>query len=169
MTSFARKSIAIALVAATVTAGAFAPALAGNAVFSGRVLDSDGITPRSGVVVTLLENENPDRVYRSAPTGDEGSFRIDSAPAGSYALIADTEQGAFLADGALRLQEGANNPLALTLNADARPNFQTGASGSGGGGLAAWAKWTIAGVIGVAAILLVIEATDDNEPNASDF
>lgn len=169
MTSFVRKPVAFAMIACTVCFAAFSPALAANAVFTGRVLDSDGVTPRPGVVVTLV-GDTPEHVYRSAPTRDEGAFRIETAPAGSYALIADTSQGAFLADGSLRLREGANNPLALTLNGSAKPNYQGGPGGSpGAGGLPTWAKWTIAGVIGVAAVLLVIEATDDNETMASDF
>jgi len=169
MSSFLRKSVALIVIAGMAGFAALSPALAANAVFTGRVLDSDGVTPRAGVVVTLV-GDTPDRVYRSEPTRNEGAFRIESAPAGAYALIADTPAGAFLADGSLRLREGTNNPLALTLNAGAQPNYQSDPTGAAGtNGLPAWARWTIAGAIGVAAVLLVINATEDNETRASDF
>jgi hypothetical protein len=84
------------------------------ATFRGRVLDADGVTPRTGVVVALYDPRT-EGVVRSTPTDARGSFRIEGAAAGSYALLAETPQGAFLAAGEVRLSPGENRPLSLAL------------------------------------------------------
>jgi hypothetical protein len=84
------------------------------ATFRGRVLDADGVTPRTGVVVALYDART-EVVVRSTPTDARGSFRIEGAAAGSYALLAETPQGAFLAAGEVRLSPGENRPLSLAL------------------------------------------------------
>jgi hypothetical protein len=128
-------------------------------------LESDRITPRTGVVVTLYDAES-DAAYRSQPTTDEGVFRIESAPAGSYALLTETPDGVYLAAEHLELAAGRNRPLALTLSETA-PNLAP-AQASSSGGLPTWAKGLIAGVIVFAGVLLIVAATED-EDSASDF
>ena len=142
----------------------------GNAVFSGKVLESDPPAPKAGVVITLVEPSS-EKTFSSEPTDSDGLFRVDSAPAGSYRVVAETPQGAYLAAEALELTAGDNRPVSLTLNGTA-PNYQatSGAGGqqSQGGGLPTWAKWVIVGgivVIGVAAVASV--TSDDDEPPAS--
>ena len=96
---------------------------------------------------------------------------MDSAPAGSYRVVAETPQGAYLASDAVDLSAGDNRPVSLSLNG-AAPNYQS-TSGAGGqqtkgGSLPTWAKWVIVGgivVIGAAAVASV--TSDDDETPAS--
>ena len=141
-----------------------------NAIFSGKVLESDPPAPKAGVVITLVESSS-EKTYSSAATDADGLFRVDSAPAGSYRVVAETPQGAYLAADAVQLAAGDNRPVSLTLNG-AAPNYQStsGAGGqqSQGGGLPTWAKWVIVGgivVIGAAAVASV--TSDDDEQPAS--
>jgi hypothetical protein len=138
------------------------PALAGsNAVFRGRVLDADGVSPRSGVVVTLVD-ESARKTFDSAPADARGYFRIDSAPAGTYAVVARASEGAFLAADAVTLNAGANKPLALALKA--------GAATEGGGTppqnekMASWLKWVIVGGIAIGGLIVADAITNEETP-----
>src|SRR5262247_3022779 len=73
---------------------------------SGRVV-TDGADPRAGVVVTLVEPAS-EKMYRSAPTDSRGAFTIDAAPAGSYALVVEAPEGAFLASNNVQIAPGVN-------------------------------------------------------------
>jgi hypothetical protein len=86
----------------------------GSSVFGGRVLAADGSTARSGVTIALL-HESDGRVFRSAPSDGRGVFRVDSASPGTYRIVAETAEGAFLAPGRVHLAEGRNPPVALSL------------------------------------------------------
>jgi len=125
---------------------------ADDAQFGGRVFESDGITPYEGVVIALYDAGN-EQVYWSDSTGTEGTFLIDEAPAGTYAVVAETGEGAFLTAETLEIQAGDNRPLSLTLKV-APGQSQSGSQ------LEPWKKWTIAGGIGVAALVLVLDVTD---------
>jgi hypothetical protein len=144
-------TIAVFLMPAAAWSGA-------DAQFGGRVFQQDGSTPRPGVVVTLHESAT-DRTFSSLPTDQLGFFNIDQAEPGSYALLAETAEGAYLAGEALDLQSGANKPLALTL-ATASPKTAP-ASATPGSGMATWAKWTIAGSISAVALFLALDISDD--------
>jgi len=162
--SFFRRCVAGALVLTMALLVANLPALAGsNAVFRGRVLEADGVNPRPGVVVTLVD-ESAQKTYDSAPADARGYVRIDTAPAGTYAVVAGASEGAFLAADALTLNSGANKPLALALKANAQT--RAGTQGSGGNKMAAWLKWTIVGGIVVGA-LIVADAMTKDETSAS--
>lgn len=139
-----------------------------NAVFTGKVLESDPPTPMAGVVITLVDPSS-EETFSSDETDDDGLFRVDNAPAGSYRVVAETPQGAYLASDAVNLSAGDNRPVSLSLNG-AAPNYQSGAGGqqTQGGGLPTWAKWVIVGgivVIGAAAVASV--TSDDDETPAS--
>jgi len=138
---------------------------AADAQFGGRVFQQDGSTPRPGVVVTLYESAT-ERTFSSNPTDELGFFNIAKAEPGSYALLAETSEGAYLSGDAVDLQPGPNKPLALTLSSTA-PKTAPGATNPGGG-MATWAKWTIAGVIIVGALLVINEINSDEDP-ASGF
>lgn len=139
----------------------------GSASFSGRVLQGDGISPRAGVVVALFD-AGRDHTYRSGPTNDEGAFRIENAPPGSYSLLVELEQGAFLSPQPLSLQAGSNAPLALTLLAS--PNYQTETGLGKSSNLSPVVKWVIVGVIAAAAVFVISEVSkDENETSASAF
>jgi hypothetical protein len=161
MSSRYRRALAATVALTTALFVMPAPLMAGtDAQLAGRVFDSDGITPRPGVVVTLVE-EQSQVTFSSQPTDDKGIFRIDDAAAGGYRLLAETPEGAFLAADHLELQQGANKPLSLTL-APARTT-----PGGAQQGMEPWLKWTIAGGIIVTGLLLILEVTDDKEEGAS--
>jgi len=141
-----------------------------NAVFTGKVLESDPPAPKAGVVITLVDPSS-EKTFSSEQTGSDGLFRVDNAPAGSYRVVAEAPEGAYLAADAVDLSSGENRPVSLTLNG-AAPNYQSTAGAGGqqsqGGGLPTWAKWVIVGgivVIGVAAVASVTD--DDDETPAS--
>jgi hypothetical protein len=164
-----RRALALTLTLSTLWLLAAVPALPDDgARFSGRVFRSDGATPRPGVVVALVEPDSH-RIYRSGPTNDEGAFAIDSAPAGTYTLLAEVEEGAYLAANSLELRDGDNRPLALALQEQpANANLAPGQS-TAGGGFPTWAKWLIAGGIVVLGAVLISDATDEPETEVSPF
>jgi hypothetical protein len=135
-----------------------------NAQFGGRVFLQDGSTPRTGVVVTLYDSAT-DRTFSSPPTDERGFFNISDAEPGSYALLAETPEGAYLAAEALDIKAGPNKALALTLSSTA-PKTAPGAT-TQGSGMATWAKWTIAGAIGAAALFLANDIGDDVKEDVS--
>jgi hypothetical protein len=79
-------------------------------------------------------------------------------------VLAETDAGAFLAAMNLDLQAGENKPMALTLYTRDETAAGVGAQGQG---LPGWAKWLIVGAVGLAALYVVDELTDDEEPCAS--
>jgi len=151
----------------TVVLVAFAgnfPLLAGeNAVLLGRVTVADGSQPRPGIVVTLVD-EQRETTYSSAPTNDRGAFRVDSAPAGTYRVIAEGAEGAYLAAAALDLTPGENRPIALALQANAEePPEAIPGSPPKPPGPPTWAKWVIVGAIVVGGVAVVSAVTDEDE------
>lgn len=135
-------------------------------VFGGKVYGADGTSPRDGVVVRLV-GVSPESSYGAAPTGADGSFRLEGAPPGSYRVLAEAEEGAYLAADGFELAPGANRPVALTLGA-ASPNDQTTATtASPQKGLPAWAKWTIVGGISLVALWAIDSVTEDEEELAA--
>ena len=165
--SFSRRFVAGALVVTMALLVANLPALAGsNAVFRGRVLEADGVNPRPGVVVALVD-DNGGKTFESAPADDRGYFRIDSAPAGTYAVVARASEGAFLAADAMTLNPGANKPVALSLKANAAAG-STGTANPQQEKIAPWLKWVIVGGIAVGAIIVADNITKEETP-ASGF
>jgi len=158
----------IAVMVVLVLAGStFAPAIQAGAIasLSGKVFDPDGRTPRTGVVVSLVNDEGT-REVRSMPTTEEGSFVIDDATAGEYHLVVETPEGAFVTGASVELTPGANRPVALTLRTN--DDFEQPQFAASDGGLPTWAKWVIAGGIIVGALLVINEINSDEAP-ASGF
>jgi len=162
-----RNQIAVVL-AFILALSAFGPAVQAGAVasLSGKVFLADGRTPRSGVVVSLVDDDGQ-RELRSTPTTEEGSFVIDEAEAGEFHLVVETEVGAFVTGELVTLEPGPNRPVSLTLRTD-DDYRQPQVAQSGGGGLPTWAKWVIAGGIIVGALLVINEINSDEDP-ASGF
>ncbi len=163
-----RRLLAFHLAVTTFVFVSFVPVVhAERALLSGRVMETDGFTPRSGVVVALVDHENR-RVYRSEPTNEDGAFRIDSAPAGGYKLLAETDEGAFLASDDFQLAGGENKPVSLKLIPAAQTSNATIAPGQANddddGG---WWQWLIAGGIVVAGLLVVDDASSTNQIQGS--
>jgi hypothetical protein len=170
-----RRTLAMIVVAALLGVVLPQPALAApSALLEGRVLGSDGSTPLRGVVVNLLDAKS--RVtFPSVPTNDRGVFHA-AAPAGSYRVVADTPRGAYLASGEIRLRDGHNPPLSLTLQQGAPeggtstpppPPPSPPPTDAPKGQLAPWAKWTIVGGIVVGGLLVIDSVTSDEAPPAA--
>jgi len=136
---------------------------------TGRVLGANGADPRPGVTVTLVDPAS-EQAYRSSPTDARGAFSIASAPAGSYAVVVEAQEGAFLASNNLQLAPGVNRPVSLALkpgkqgDAPAAPAPTTAKKS----GVPTWAKWVIAGGIVVGAAIIV-DAVTSNPSEASSF
>jgi hypothetical protein len=138
-----------------------------GASLSGRVFHADGMTPRSGVTVSLVD-DGGNRTAQSHPTNGDGTFLIADASVGTYNLVVEAPEGAFVAPQPVALHSGANRPLALSVQA-AQPNYQQ-QPGLGGGssarGLPTWAKWVIAGGIAVVALVVIAEVNDEETPSS---
>jgi len=138
-------------------------------VFSGKVLGAGGTSPREGVIVRLV-GATPETSYAAQPTGNDGAFRLEGAPPGSYRVVAEAAEGAYLAADGFELAAGASRPLALTL-AQASPDFQTTGSttttSASTGGLPTWAKWTIVGGIALVALWAIDSVTEDEDETAA--
>ena len=164
-----RRLSVFGLALATASLLSAPPASAGEAaVLTGKVFHSDGRTPRTGVVIHLVDPAS-DQDYGSSPTREDGAFRLDQAPAGTYRVLAETGDGAFLAEHAVTVTPGANRPVALTLQSAAPTHQQTPdpAATTQPGGLPTWGKWAIAGGIALAALFVIDEVTDDEDHPAS--
>ena len=112
-----RQRLAAMLVFTTICLSLNLPALAADtAVLQGRVVAADGLTPVTEAVVTLVDVTS-ERTFSSPPCGEAGTFRLDSAPAGTYALVVEAPEGAYLAASEVALQAGANPPVALAIKA----------------------------------------------------
>ena len=161
-----RRFTATTVIFAVLAFVVVSPTWAGtNAVFTGKVLESDPPTPMEGVVITLVDPSS-EQTFSSDETDSDGLFRVDNAPAGSYRVVAETPQGAYLASDAVNLSSGDNRPVSLSLNG-AAPNYQSTAGAGGqqttGGSLPLWAKWVIVGGIIVIGAAAVSSVTSDDE------
>ena len=166
-----RRSTAVALLFGLVTLTSSGVLLAGSSsTLTGRVLTQNGADPRPGVVVTLVEPAS-ELAYRSSPTDARGAFTIDSAPAGSYALLVEAPEGAFLAASNLQLAPGLNRPVSLALKPGRQGEPPAGstpppAAGNKKGDLPTWAKWVIAGGIVVGAAIVIDAVTSNDEASS---
>jgi hypothetical protein len=162
--SFIRRLVAGALVLTMTLLVANLPAMAGsNAVLRGRVLEADGVNPRPGVVVTLVD-ETARKTYDSAPADARGYFRVDSAPAGTYAVVARASEGAFLAADTVKLAAGDNKPLALALQASPEPAAPGGSPEKDK--MSSWLKWAIVGGIAIGGLIVADAITKEESPSS---
>jgi hypothetical protein len=174
MTSTAfRRATAVALLFGLVSVTSSGALLAASpSTLSGRVLTQNGADPRSGVVVTLIEPTS-ERSYSSSPTDARGAFTIDAAPAGSYALVVQAPEGAFLAANNVQLAPGVNRPLSLALKPGKQDQPPAPAAAppppaAQKNSVPTWAKWVIAGGIIVGGAIIIDAVTSDNN-EASQF
>lgn len=163
-----RRAIAAAVVFALVPSGAaFAAPAVDAPAFAGHVVQGAPPSPRTGVVVSLVGVENGDE-WSSEPTAADGSFRIDDAPDGAYAVVVRDGDRAYLAAERLDVAETAGRPVTLTVVPGLAPAQSQG--GPNQGELPRWAQWVIAGGVIVAGAWLVDQVlSDDDENPASPF
>jgi hypothetical protein len=168
---------------------------ADTALFSGRVVSADGVTPRAGVTIALVDDERGS-VFRSRPSDDRGVFHLDSAAPGSYTLVAEVPEGAFVAQGKVTLNTGNNPAVALALQPaesqdaqqqDEEPQDESAdqagqpEADEGAGepetstappppekreGLSPVVKGVIAGVVGILAVATVYLASEEEDPGS---
>ena len=139
-----RRFLGTVLAVALVLVSVPSATLAGTAVLKGKVVADDGVTPLEGVVVRI-GTEETGAIYDSAPTTAEGAFVVDSAPAGTYAVLAQRGEVGFLAAENLELAAGENRPVAIMIQPDTLlAPAQTAASE-----LPLWGKIGIGGTIAV--------------------
>jgi len=173
-----RRATAIALVAAIALTTFSRLTAADTSTLTGRVLAGNGADPRAGVVVTLVDPAT-ETMYKSSPTDAKGAFSIATAPSGSYALVVEAPEGAFLASGNVKLAPGVNRPVSLALKPGkqgepppttppATPPATPAAAPPPKQGIPTWAKWVIAGGIVVGAAIVVDAVTSDSN-EASHF
>jgi len=169
-----RRSTAAASIFSLVTMTTSGLLMAGSpSTLTGRVVTQNGADPRAGVVVTLVAPAS-EKAYRSSPTDARGAFTIDAAPAGSYALLVEAPEGAFLAASNLQLAPGVNRPVSLALKPGKQGEPPAGATppppAPKEAGAPTWAKWVIAGGVIVGAAIVINAVTkDDNEASPAGF
>jgi hypothetical protein len=135
------------------------------ASWGGRVFESDRITPRAGVVVSLADGPD-EQSFRAEPTRTDGSFTIDGAATGTYRLRVETPEGVFVSSEPVKLEAGENTPMALALNPGAFNAKQE--QGLGNGEMSQTTEYLIAGGISLFALLVILQITDDDdEENAT--
>ena len=105
--------------------------------------------------MTLLDKQSG-KEFQAEATNDEGAFKLDAAPAGTYTLLAVTPAGAFVAAESLELKPGNNTPLALTLQETATDaELANGLAQEGSDAV----RYVVLGLIGVVAVFAVDEVT----------
>jgi hypothetical protein len=168
------RAVAAALVGSMLLLGSSLPVAAATpGSIEGRVLTGASGDPRSGVVVMLVDDASK-ATYRSASTDERGAFKIEGAAPGTYQLLVDAPEGAFLAASRMNVRSGPNRRVSLTLKE--RSGERSGGRAEGdapkaapaSGELRTWEKWLIAGGVLAGSLLVVNEVTED-EGKASAF
>lgn len=187
-----RRLLAVTVAALLVWLPAAGGATAADtALLRGRVVSADGVTPRAGVVITLVDDERGS-VFRSKPSDDRGVFHLDSARPGRYTLVAEVPEGAFVAANKVNLQAGRNPAVALALQPteaqeespkeespaeEGKPAAEEEAEASEETtplpppaeeeeGLSPVVKGVIAGVVGLVAVATVYLASEEEDPGS---
>ncbi|MBD3868539.1 MAG: carboxypeptidase regulatory-like domain-containing protein [Acidobacteria bacterium] len=138
--------------------------LAGTAVFQGKVVAEDGITPIEGVVVRLGVEETG-TTYNSEPTNGYGAFRLESAPAGSYAVLAQRGDVGFLTAENITLADGENAPVSIVISTAVElAPAQTTASE-----LPMWGKIGIGATIAVLTWAIFEDTSEEGADSATPF
>ncbi|MCZ6779270.1 MAG: carboxypeptidase-like regulatory domain-containing protein, partial [Acidobacteria bacterium] len=94
------SKLLVVLTALSLPLGSFAPALAaeGDAVadrsLEGKILTDDGQAIEGAKV--KLRNLDTGEEFTSAPTGGNGSYKLDNLPPGRYEISVQTERGVYL-------------------------------------------------------------------------
>ena len=155
--------VAIALISTVANVAAWSATPEAPTVLHGRATAADGTTPRPGAVVALSV-EADGATWASAPAADDGTFRVEGAPEGTYALVVREGDRVYLAAERFPVRAGVTGPVELAVQPSLAP------AQSGGGGIPTWGQWLIAGGIVIGGAFLVDEVvTDDTEPSASPF
>jgi hypothetical protein len=160
------RSLAAACMIAALVWIVSTPATSAGAVASwgGRVFEDDRSSPREGVVVSLTGAQDGGTL-RSAPTRADGAFTIEGAPVGTYDLRVETSAGVFVSSAPVKLEAGANAPMALALKPG--PNFATEQPGLGKARVGRTTELLIAGAVTMVALYAIYKVTEDDDEIAA--
>lgn len=154
--SFTATMVLVALVWIFVAPQARAEAVAS---WGGRVFQGDRVSPRQGVVVSLVD-DRAGRTLHTEPTRADGAFTIEGEP-GTYKLRVETPEGVFVSPEPVELAAGVNRPMALALDAEKD-------HGLGNAEVSRTTEYVFAGIVLLFALLVFLEITDDaSESRAS--
>jgi hypothetical protein len=123
-------------------------------------------TPLAGARL-LAAHTAKGRVYRSAPSSNEGSFTLSELEPGSYALAVETDGGVYLVRDSLPLVAGVQRTVQISVGAEPFSDGESPVAGHASAGQAAniWNNPLSAGalVLGIAIVVgvLINNATDD--------
>jgi len=104
---------------------------AGTVSLSGIVIESESGSPLEGAVVHLLDPNSED-AHASAPTNGEGSFKLDRIPPATYALVIETEEGAFVSGTPLNVDSGKPQTIQVAVTREAADDSAGGGAGDDG-------------------------------------
>lgn len=158
------RILGVLLVVALVLVAVPSTTLAGTAVLKGKVVADDGVTPLEGVVVRIGVEETG-TIYNSAPTTAEGAFVVDSAPAGTYAVLAQRGDVGFLAAENLELAEGENRPVAIMI----RPGNLLAPAQTSASALPMWGKIGIGGTVAILMWAVFDETSEEGLDSQTPF
>jgi hypothetical protein len=158
------STLIMALILMSILPTVFATEIPGNAIFQGRVVAEDGVSPIEGVVIKLAMRETG-TLYSSSPSNRDGAFRLDTAPEGTYAVLAQAADGAYLAAESIQLKSGQNQQVAVMI----RPQAELAPAQGGASSLPLWGKIVIGGTLTLAALAIIDGVSNDSEPAATPF
>jgi hypothetical protein len=138
--------------------------MAGPVVFQGKVVGEDGVTPVEGVIVSIGQEEEG-TIYNSEPTNRDGVFRVDSAEAGRYAVLARKGDVGFLAAEDMELAAGENPPVAIMI----RTGNQLAPADTAASELPLWGKIAIGGSIAILMLAIFDQTGDEGNDSITPF
>ncbi|HEX6851823.1 MAG TPA: carboxypeptidase-like regulatory domain-containing protein [Candidatus Polarisedimenticolaceae bacterium] len=145
--------VAFVLVVATVAASH--PAIAAApALLEGSVVADAALT---GARVELADRAGA--VVATAPVTDQGTFQLESIPAGTYRLAVTTPKGAYAAGSTLTLAAGSRQNVQIAV----KQGGTGGASGSGSFWSTSWGKFTGVALVAGTALGAIMLMDDDEE------
>ena len=118
--------------------------------------------PVDGIVTLQRSGYKPYSCHTIA-----GRCTIHNVPPGTYTVLIETPDGAYLASDGLTLTAGDNQPLLLAISNDPPTGPPPGLAA--GGGWPTWVKWVVVGVIVVVGAVVINEVTEDDETPGTPF
>lgn len=164
MKRFLALLVVVALATPLSASGPGVGTLAGQVVVSGE--------PAQPTAVWLSSPANPDHPLRT-PVGPDGSFRLDSVPAGSVELAVETAKGLYVVDTPLTLAPGKtqNVKLALKGRDDTTPTGDKGGTADKNKKKKGTSIWnnpltaTLIVVGGAIVVGLIVDQVSNNDEN----
>ena len=103
-----------------------------NTTISGKILDTDGVTPVRDVVIKL-KNLTTNTVYESKAADAQGKYKISNVPDGEYSIMVVTSEGEFELPNRLTIMGGQPSIITVILTTAASAAASSGGTLTGGG------------------------------------